>query len=88
MPETVGAVPQLHVHGPEPEPEQELLHVPTREACTEVTVAEKFSVTLLTFKGVFESYVKYIEVIDGVGGVPIPEPACAVPLKLIAAVNA
>jgi hypothetical protein len=42
----------------------------------------------LTFKGVFESYVKYIEVIDGVGGVPIPEPACAVPLKLIAAVNA
>jgi hypothetical protein len=88
MPAMVGSVLQVHVHGPAPEPEHELLHVPTSEAWTAVTAAEKLSVTLSTSVGVAELYVKYIEVIDGVGGVPIPSPACTVPLKLIDAVNA
>ena len=88
IPETVGLVLHVHVQGPEPEPEQELLHAPASEACTVLTDEEKLSVRLETLVGVFESYVKYIEVIDGVVGEPTPSPACTVPLKLMAAVKA
>jgi hypothetical protein len=89
MPETVGSVDHVHVHGPEPDPVHELLHEPASEAWTAVTDAEKFSVRLEMLSGVFESYVKYMLDTLGVVGVVTPAPACTLaPLKPMAAVNA